>query len=292
MSLSQTQLNSYWRDGIVPRMTAMNSHEALALCARYEEFERLCLEHLGEVHWFKTYLLSRWVYDLVSHPGILACVESILGPDIMVWGADMFYKGPRSERYTAMHQDSTYWGLEPADALVNVWVGLSPSTLENGCVRMIYGSHRARQVEHANRFDANNVLVHGQSAKGYTLEEATPIELDAGQMSLFHLFMVHGSGANTTDSPRLGLACRYISPAVRQTGLRDSALLLRGEDNFGNFDHETAPRGEFDEGALAQFRDAIKRPSGAGNSYGLDALDAKRADSGVGRAFPRVDAAS
>ena len=289
MSLSQTQIDSYWNDGIIPRVRVLDPRDAQRLGARYDEFESLCLERLGEVHWFKTYLLSRWVYELVSHPRILDCVESILGPNLLVWGADMFYKPPRSERFTAMHQDSTYWGLEPSDGLVNVWVGLSPSTIKNGCVRVILGSHRHQQVEHANQFDANNVLVHGQSAVGYRLDEATPLELEAGEVSIFHLFMVHGSGANTTDEPRLGIATRFICPEVRQTGLRDSALLVRGEDTCGNFDHESPPQGEFDEAALDQFREAIKRPSGSGNSYGMDALDAKRADSGQGRAFPSVE---
>ena len=288
MGLNQTQIDNYWRDGIVRRMPALEAQQALELGARYDEFAKLCVERLGEVHWFKTYLLSRWVFDIASHPRILDCVESILGPNLLVWGADMFYKPPSSERFTAMHQDSTYWGLEPADALVNVWVGLGPSTVENGCVRMIYGSHRNQQVEHDNRFDKNNVLVHGQTAVGYGLDEATPIELDAGEMSLFHLFMVHGSGANTTPKPRLGLALRYITPEVHQTGVRDSALLVRGEDTQGNFDHERPPQGEFDEAALAQFRDAIKRPSGSGNAYGMDGLDATRADAGQGRAFPEV----
>ena len=212
MSLEQAQIDNYWRDGIVPRMPALETEQALALGERYDEFARRSQECLGEVHWFKTYLLSRWVFDIASHPRVLDAVESLLGPNLLIWGADMFYKPPRSERFTAMHQDSTYWGLEPADDLVNVWVGLTPSTLENGCVRMIYGSHRKQQVEHANRFDANNVLVHGQTAVGYALDEATPIEVDAGEMTLFHLFMVHGSGANTTNEPRLGLALRYITP--------------------------------------------------------------------------------
>ena len=288
MHLEQTQIDNYWRDGIVPRVPALDEQEALSLGARYDEFARLCEARLGEIHWFKTYLLSRWVYDVVSHPRILDSVESIIGPDIMVWGADMFYKPPCSERFTAMHQDSTYWGLEPADGLVNVWLGLSRSTVANGCVRMVYGSHREQQVEHDNRLDRNNALVHGQTAIGFDLEEATPIELEAGEMTLFHLFMIHGSGANTTSEPRLGLALRYIKPSVRQIGVRDSALLVRGQDHCGNFDHERPPQGEFDEAAVEQFRDAIKRPSGAGNAYGMEGLDAKRADVGYGRAFPQV----
>ena len=292
MSLTTAQIDAYQRDGVIARIPLVDSEEALAFGRRHPEFERACNEHLGEVHWFKTYLLSRWIFDLVTRPRLLDCMESLLGPNLLLWGVDMFYKPPRSERFTAMHQDSTYWGLEPVDGLVNAWIALGPSDVANGCLRVVPGTHRHGQVQHANAFGPHNVLVHGQSAIGYTLEEAMPLELEAGDMMIFHLHIVHGSGNNTTDEPRLGIAVRYIRPELRQTGLRDSALLVRGEDRFGHFDHEKPPVGEFDEGALAQFREAIARPSGAGNSKGLEGLDAQRVDAGREPAFPAVASAA
>ncbi len=288
MSLSAAQLETYHQDGFIPRVALVSPERAVSLGRRHGEFERACLKHLGEVHWFKTYLLSRWIYELVTEPRLLDCMQSLLGPNLMLWGADMFYKPPRSERFTAMHQDSTYWGLEPVDGLVNAWIALAPSTIANGCLRVAPGTHRAGQVQHANDFEEHNVLVHGQSAKGYSLQEAVPVELEPGDMTLFHLHLVHGSGNNTTDKPRLGLAVRYIRPELRQTGLRDSALLVRGEDNCGHFDHEQPPAGEFDSAAVAQFKDAIARPSGAGNSKGLEGLESQRVEAGHERVFPNV----
>ena len=288
MSLTNPEVDAYRRDGIIPRVDLIDREEALALSRRHPQFEQASKDKFGEVHWFKTYLLSRWIFDLVTHNKLLDCMESLLGPNLLLWGVDMFYKPPRSKRFTAMHQDSTYWGLEPVDGLVNAWIALTPSTLDNGCLRLIPGTHTKGQVEHANRFAADNVLVHGQSALGYSLENALAIELEPGEMTIFHLHIVHGSGNNTTDDPRLGLAVRYIRPELRQTGLRDSALLVRGEDKFGNFDHERPPCGEFDEDALAQFRKAIARPSGAGNAGGIEGLDQKRADAGRDRAFQIV----
>jgi non-heme Fe2+,alpha-ketoglutarate-dependent halogenase len=292
MSLTAAQRDAYQRDGVISRIPLIDSEEAIALGERHPEFQRACRDHFGEVHWFKTYLLSRWIFELVTRPRLLDCMESLLGPNLLLWGADMFYKPPRSERFTAMHQDSTYWGLEPVDGLVNAWIALSPSNIANGCLRVVPGTHRHGQVQHANEFAPHNVLVHGQSAIGYTLDETEPVELEPGDMTIFHLHVVHGSGNNTTDEPRLGLAVRYICPELRQTGLRDSALLVRGEDCVGHFDHEKPPAGEFDEGALAQFREAIARPSGAGNSKGLAGLDAQRADKGHEQAFRGVAAST
>ena len=289
MSLSDEQLVLYERDGIIPQLSFISREEALALASRHGDFEHACIEHLGEIHWFKTYLLSRWIFGLVTRPLILDYMEDLLGPNLLLWGVDMFYKPPHSERFTAMHQDSTYWGLEPADGLINAWIALTPSTVANGCLRLLPCSHQRGQVDHSNEFEKNNVLVHGQNAAGYDLEEASPVELEAGQMTIFHLHTVHGSGKNTTPQPRLGLAVRYIRPEVRQVGRRDSALLVRGEDKCGNFDHELAPAREFDKRAVEQFTAAMARPSGAGNSGGIDGLDKQRADAGHGRAFHNVE---
>ncbi|MCM0021078.1 MAG: phytanoyl-CoA dioxygenase family protein, partial [Tagaea sp.] len=67
------------------------------------------------------------------------------------------------------------------------------------------------------------------------------LTLRAGEMSLHHVKLAHGSAANTSDDRRIGYAIRYVAPHVRQTGgARDTALLVRGVDRFGNFDPEPA----------------------------------------------------
>ena len=64
---------------------------------------------------------------------------------------------------------------------------------------------------------------------------------------------VHASEPNSSDDRRIGVALRYIAPHVRQTnGERDSAMLVRGEDRFGNFVHEKRPRHDMDADALAE----------------------------------------
>jgi non-heme Fe2+,alpha-ketoglutarate-dependent halogenase len=85
------------------------------------------------------------------------------------------------------------------------------------------------------------------------------VPLKAGEMSLHHVMLVHGSGPNTTDDRRIGLAIRYIPPHVRQLKVRDSATLVRGCDTHGNFDHEPAPRADLDAAALAAHKDAVER---------------------------------
>jgi hypothetical protein len=68
--------------------------------------------------------------------------------------------------------------------------------------------------------------------------------LKAGEMSMHHLWIVHGSDANRTDTPRIGLAIRYVSPRVQQSsGGKPFAMLVRGEDRCGNFTLTERPQG-------------------------------------------------
>jgi hypothetical protein len=88
---------------------------------------------------------------------------------------------------------------------------------------------------------------------------AVGIALHADEMSLHHIKLVHGSGPNHSADRRIGLAIRYIPPSVRQTKRRDSAMLVRGVDTWGNFDHEPRPKRDLDAEAVATHADAIAR---------------------------------
>jgi non-haem Fe2+, alpha-ketoglutarate-dependent halogenase len=69
------------------------------------------------------------------------------------------------------------------------------------------------------------------------------IVLQPGQMSLHDVAIVHGSRANTSDKPRIGIAARYMPPEVVQDGkIRQLALLVRGKDDYGHVDLLDAPQ--------------------------------------------------
>ena len=66
--------------------------------------------------------------------------------------------------------------------------------------------------------------------------------LDAGEMSLHHIGIAHGSKANSSDQPRIGIAVRYIAPEVVQKGVeRQMVQLVRGRDEYGNFEIVAPP---------------------------------------------------
>jgi ectoine hydroxylase-related dioxygenase (phytanoyl-CoA dioxygenase family) len=118
-------------------------------------------------------------------------------------------KEPRSDAYVSWHQDSAYRTIG-ADDLFSAWIALTDSSATNGCMRAIPGSHRLR-LPHVDAADGENLLSHGQRVVGdIDASGAVDLVLRAGEMSLHHIDVVHGSAPNRSDTPRLGFVVRYV----------------------------------------------------------------------------------
>ena len=205
------------------------------------------------------HLLHPALFDLALDGRVLDAVEPILGPDILVWSAALFAKGPDSTKFVSWHQDSTYWGLEPPDILT-AWIALTPSTPANGCMRVVPGSHRLGQLTHADGFADDNMLSRGQEVQVEVDEaDAHDIVLKPGEMSLHHVRIVHGSQSNRSAVPRVGFAVRYIPTRCRQEGGRTMAVLARGRDDHGHFDPAPRPDAPLSEAAWAGHQEAMRR---------------------------------
>ncbi len=189
-----------------------------------------------------------FVDEIMRRPSILDPVKAVLGPDLLVWGANFFIKEARTEDFVSWHQDLTYWDLDDA-AEVTAWVALSPATTESGCMRFVPGSHDRGIVAHRDTFADANMLTRGQEiAVRVDEDEAVDVVLKPGQMSLHHGRLFHGSRANVSDDRRIGLAIRYITPGMRQTsGAKTFTHLVAGEDRYGHFQLLPPPSGVMTE---------------------------------------------
>lgn len=250
---------SYQRDGIVFPLRAMSEARAAELLARLQALEAREGGRLGKGTNQKPHLLLPWIDELCRTPAILDAVESVIGPDILVWGSGFFAKAAGDGTYISWHQDSTYWGLSEPD-IVTAWVALTPSTHESGCMQVIPGTHTRDQVAHRDTFADGNLLSRGQEiAVEVDRAQAVDVVLEPGEMSLHHVRIFHGSEPNVSAHPRVGFAIRYIPTRVRQIGARTSAMLVRGTDTYGNFDPEPSPAGEFTAEAVAFHAATIER---------------------------------
>src|SRR5581483_3348964 len=86
--------------------------------------------------------------NAAKHPKILDVVEALIGPDIKLFGEQLFMKPPGGVE-KPYHQDSPYFHIEPM-ALVSAWIALDDVTEENGCLKVIPGSHTLGPLPHSD----------------------------------------------------------------------------------------------------------------------------------------------
>ena len=251
-ALSDGQVEQYRCDGYLSPLPAFSAGAIAGLAARLDALERREGGRLSARTNRKPHLLLTWLNQAIRDPRILDAVEDVIGPNILCWGSGFFAKRAGDGALVSWHQDSTYWGLSEPD-VVTAWIAFTPSTVESGCMRVVPGSHRLDQLAHRDTFASDNLLSRGQEIEVEVDEaEAVDLVLRPGQMSLHHVRLIHGSAPNASRHSRIGYAIRYVPTYVRQTvGAADSATLVRGRDEFGNFTPEPAPRFDFDPDAVA-----------------------------------------
>ena len=235
LKLTPDQVHQYERAGFVHPVDVLDPSEADAFRSRYEAVAALLGGAPKAVQMIQVHRFYHWAWELCTHSAVLDAVESLLGRDILLWSASVFAKIPRDPGYVTMHQDGTYWGLAGGE-VTTAWIALTASTRENGCMRLLPGSHRSAILRHADTFDADNLLTRGQQVQAeYDESEVVDLQLLPGQMSLHHVRAIHGSHANTSDRSRIGLAIRYMTPDTKPERPDQGAALVRGNDCFGNW---------------------------------------------------------
>jgi chlorinating enzyme len=275
-SLAPDQVRSFRENGYLAPLPVLSAPELAVARENLDALMRKTDGLADPASRHKPHLYAKWVSDLVRDPRVLDAVEGLIGPNLLVWRSVFFVKKPHSPGFVDWHQDSAYWYLS-SDDVVTVWIALTESTVGNGCVRVVPGSHLEPEVRHKIRFAADNLLVRGQRAEVDVPEERIRfMELSPGEMSVHHVRTLHGSGANASSGDRVGFAIRYLSTKVRRLDRRQSATLVRGEDTYGHFDLETEPRFDDDPVALAWHRksarayaselarEALRRPGASG----------------------------
>jgi len=237
VNLSLEQVNQYKEDGYIAPINILSKEEAKEIREEIEIIEKKWPNELEGIGRNYIHLISP-VFDKISHNSkILDVVESIIGKNILICGTTLFIKNPDQKGFVSFHQDAKYIGLEPHN-WVTAWIAVTDSNEENGCMRMWKGSHKQDLKNHNEKFDEYNLLTRGQTVENVPINETTPVVLKAGQLSLHHPKIVHGSGLNKSKDRRIGFVIQsYIGSNVEQVLGKMYVQQARGDDNFKNHKH-------------------------------------------------------
>jgi phytanoyl-CoA hydroxylase len=192
---------------------------------------------------------------LVSDDRLVDIAAQFIGPDVALFASHYICKPAGDGLPVLWHQDGSYWPLEPME-VVTLWLAVDDATPENGCMRVIPGTQHLDLQELRKREDVENVL--GSSMDDALVDEsrAVDVALNAGDVSVHHPNVVHGSNANKSDKRRCGLTIRYIPTSTRiklpEGETHPSAFLLRGKAVPGVNVYN--PRPKYVEGECMPFR--------------------------------------
>lgn len=181
------------------------------------------------------------VYDLLTHPRIVACVADLLGPNVVGWGSHYFCKMPHDGKRVSWHQDASYWPLSPSKT-VTVWLAIDDADVGNACMRFLPGTHTLGHLTYRMSEDDENNVLDQTVENAEQFGDPVDVELRAGEASIHSDLLLHGSEANVSDRRRCGLTLRYCAADVR-AGLawNEKGVLVRGSDPSGHWANPPRP---------------------------------------------------
>jgi ectoine hydroxylase-related dioxygenase (phytanoyl-CoA dioxygenase family) len=235
--LSQAEVNHYVDEGYhLYKKQLFNAEELTALTQIFEEqlaqkgaklSDELDTPHFRDKR-LLNFLLSNKVLDLV---------EDILGPNIGLFSSHFICKDPFVGRRTPWHEDSSYWQgkFDRLDKIVTIWLAIDDSSLENGCMGVVPGTHKNGFSDY-EAIDGTTNTFDTEIKKGsFNEEDAVWFQLNRGECSMHDARIIHGANANTSPKRRCGYTMRYFSLDMKFNGPAEHLLWhARGENIAGN----------------------------------------------------------
>lgn len=241
-TLSADQIEQFNTGGYLRPLSLFDETEAAEL---REYFDRLLEDVIaagGDSYSISTaHLKHGRVYDLLTHPQIIAVVKDLLGEDVVAWGSHFFCKMPHDGKQVAWHQDASYWPLSPSKA-VTVWLAIDDADTENACMRFISGSHHYGHMTYRPADSSEHSVLDQVIENVEQYGEPVDDELKAGQFSVHSDLLLHGSEANESDRRRCGLTLRYCAADVR-AGMdwNKKGVVVSGHDPSGHWANPPRP---------------------------------------------------
>ncbi len=241
-ALTKDQIDAYNREGYLKGLRVFSTEEMAEHRRYFDELLAQVLAAGKDSYSISTaHLTYGRVYDLITHPRIVAHVNDILGENVIGWGAHYFCKMPQDGKRVSWHQDASFWPMSPSKT-VTVWLAIDDADVENACMRFVPGSHHHGHLTYHLSEDSENNVLNQTVTNADQFGDPVDDELQAGEMSLHSDLLLHGSEANDSDRRRCGLTLRYCAADVR-AGMDWNAkgVIVSGSDPSGHWANPARP---------------------------------------------------
>lgn len=240
--MTSQEIERYSKDGYLNYGPILPPEEMEGIRAYVQELITCLNPKVRPENMNMPHLVDRYFIDLCSNPRLLDVVEQIIGPDIVLFACGLFCKPKGDGKEIPWHQDGIFWPLDPMK-ITTLWLAVDDSTLENGCMRVIPGTHKLGKIEHVGSGEGKALHLYLDESH-FDVAKSVDIELKQGSCSFHEAFTIHGSNPNNSPKRRCGFTVRYMSAEAKfdRTEWPDPnqpLFLLRGEDKWNH--NEYAP---------------------------------------------------
>ena len=255
--MTEKEIGQFYQNGFIGPFDAFSREEMADFRKEMLAVENEDSKTYGFVTPRDRHLEMPRLWEYMNHPAIVERAAQLLGPDLLCWRTQMFYKGPGSAAIQ-FHQASTFMVEDYLDPSIyperldemfqlTVWIAVDDAVPENGCMQFVRGTHdRIHEIKFGGEegfYKANFSLDFDRDPK-----RVVTVPVKSGQFIIFTERCIHGSPANTTDRHRLAFNMRIVPTNVAALTGKEKyrsvynggkyhlknwgVALLRGEDRY------------------------------------------------------------
>jgi len=224
--LSEKDIEEFYTNGFMKPFTVFDPQEIKELGKQLLEHRKHVNPIYGQITDRDWHLAVPEMLLAMKHPAIIERLAQLLGPNLLAWRSQIFYKPPGGKTIT-WHQASTYLFEEgftkqlliPPDInelfMLTIWIPCDPVTIENGCLQFIKNSLRGgiknMKLGGSVGFDSVNF------SPDYEVDpnDIQNVEMDLGQVLIFSERTIHGSPPNNSDRNRFAFNYRVTPTNVK-----------------------------------------------------------------------------
>ena len=253
---TEKQVSDFFLRGFLSPVRVMSEGQAAYYREKFEAFERRYPNDVIKLDQ-KAHMLCPWVDEIVRLPALLDLLEDLLGPNILCWGTSLRLKEADAKTFAGWHQDTAYADVKPI--VVICALALSPCTEASGCIRVIPGSHEWELLPHKENIGTDSILTREQTVdQELDVSPAVDLILSPGEVGFFNNAICHSSKPNRSADRRIVFLIEMVPTDAHQVHPRESATLVRGVDEFNNFDTDQRPNAEMSPASLKAWREKVE----------------------------------
>ncbi len=253
-AISDEQIEHFENHGFVAGIKLLGTEQIAALRGgieglikseasdpRFYEFNRNESTDSSKVlfHMLGAWRASVAFHDLVFYMPIAEAAVKLLGGPVRFWHDQIFVKPAHDGGVVAWHQDYSYWTRTKPLAHLTCWIALDDSTVENGCVHYVPGSHKWNLLPKTGLADDMTSVFKHLDEDQQADFHPVPAELKAGEASFHHAMILHGSYENRSGKQRRGAVINMFRDGVVSDSdeplLKGIPVIRKGEKITGRF---------------------------------------------------------